>query len=101
MPAYDVIFLLTRPLMSRGKTTIVSKIVGTIAPVPPPPELNNVEISSYRSGEATQLCAGEGGGGGGIIPSSHMISSVWEGSTEFVVRVLLVTVDYEAAFQLK
>ena len=58
----------------------------------------NVEISSYQSGEATQLCAG---GGGGIISSSYMISSsVWEWSTEFVVRVLSVTVDYKAAFQL-
>ena len=29
-----------------------------------PPEFN-VEISSHRSGEVTQLCAGGGGGGGG------------------------------------
>ena len=29
-----------------------------------------------------------------------MISSAWERSTEFVVRVLFVTVDYEEAFQL-
>ena len=65
-------------------------------PFPPPPDLN-VEISSYRSGEATQLCAGEGGG---IISSSYMISSVWEWSTDFVVRVLFATIDYKAAFQL-
>ena len=40
------------------------------------------------------------GGGGGVISPSHMISSAWELSTEFVVRVFLVTGDYEAAFQL-
>ena len=62
----------------------------------PSPEFN-IEISSYQSGEATQLFAG---GGGGIISSSYMISSVWEWSTELVVRVFLVTGDYEAAFQL-
>ena len=41
-------------------------------PFPPPPQFN-VEISSFRSGEATQRCAG---GGGGIISSSYMNSSV-------------------------
>ena len=65
-------------------------------PFPPPPEFN-VEILSYRSGEVTQLCAG---GGGGIISSSCMISSVWDWSTEFVVRQKFMTVDCEEAFQL-
>ena len=75
------------------------KIVGTIDPSPLPPQFNG-EISSYQSGEATQLCAAGGGGGGGwggglggggIISSSYMISSVREWSTEFVVRVLFVS----------
>ena len=64
---------------------------------PTPPLQSNVEISSFRSGEATQLCTG---GGGGIISSSYMNSSVCEWSTEFVVSILSMIVDYEVAFQL-
>ena len=66
--------------------------------LPPPPQFN-VEASSYQSGEATQLFTGEEGGDG-IISSFHMTNNVSEWSTEFVVRVLYVTVDYEAVFQL-
>ena len=73
----------------------MAKIVGTIGPSPPPQF--NVEVSSFRFGEATQRCTG---GGGGIISSSYMNSSVWEWSTEFVVSILSMIVDYEAAFQL-
>ena len=76
----------------------MAKIVGTTGPFPLPPEFN-VKISralSVRWGDPTSC----GGRGGGIISFSYVISSVWEWSTEFVVRVLLVTVDYEAAFQL-
>ena len=77
---------------------IVAKIVRTISPSPlPPPPQFNIEISSFRSGEATQLCTG---GGSGIISSPYMNSSVWKWSTEFVVSILSMIVDYEAAFQL-
>ena len=48
------------------------------------------------------LYGGREGGGGGIISSSYMYmnSSVWEWSTEFVVRILSMIVDYQASFQL-
>ena len=71
------------------------KLLGQSA-LPPPPQFN-VEISSFRSGEATQLCVG---GGGVIISSSYMNSSVWEWSTEFIVSILSMIIDYEAVFQL-
>ena len=49
--------------------------------IPPPPRVQCWDIEfSVRWGDPT-LC----GGGGGIIPSSYMLSSVWEWSTEFVV----------------
>ena len=58
------------------------KLLGRSALRPPAPSPQfNVEISRYRFGEATHLSTG---GGGGIISSSYMISSVWEWSTEFV-----------------
>ena len=69
------------------------KLLGRSALRPSP----RVQCWELRSGEATQLCAG---GGGGIISSSYMIGSTWEWSTEFVVRVLFATVDCEESFQL-
>ena len=105
-----LVFLRLKPLIVRWKasqlnydfTTTPPKTETIVAknncwddrPFPPPPEFN-VETWSYLSSEAPQLCAG---GGGGIISSSYMLSSVWEWSTEFVVRVLFVTVDGEEAF---
>ena len=47
------------------------KLLGRSA-LPPSPQFN-VEILSFLSGEATQRCTG---GGGGIISSSYMNSSV-------------------------
>ena len=74
----------------RPGTIIVTKIVGTIGPSPSPwVQCWDIELS-VRWG---------GGGGRGNISFSNMIRSVWEWSTEFVVRVLFVTVDYEEAFQ--
>ena len=64
--------------------------------LPPSPRIHCWDIElSVRWGDPT-LC----GGGGDIISSSNVITSAWEWSTEFVVRVLFVTVDFEAAFQL-
>ena len=69
------------------------KLLGQSA-LPPFPRVQCWDIElSVRWGDPA-LCVGRG------ISSSYMISVIWEWSTEFVVKVLVVTGDYEAAFQL-
>ena len=56
-------------------------------------------VLRYRAISPVRRTNLEWGEGRGIISSSHMTSNVREWPTEFVVGVLSVTVDYEAAFQ--
>ena len=80
---------LVRAFSSEGmKLQSLPKLLGRSA-LPPSPQFN-VEISSFRSSEVIQLCTGK----------DYMNSSVWEWSTAFVVSILSMIVDYEAAFQL-
>ena len=71
------------------------KLLGRSAlPPSPPVQCWGVKLSVWWGGPSLY------GGGGGIMSSSYMNSSVWEWSTEFVVSILSMIVYYEAAFQL-
>ena len=71
------------------------KLLGRSALPPSPSSI--LRYRAFGSVRRPNIVRGEGGG---IILSSYMNSSVWEWSTEFVVSILSMIVDSEAAFQL-